>query len=71
MKVCIAAMTSLIRVLRKLYMNRAGIATSRPTVVAKSALAMPGAIELTSTSPDLAMIAKVIMTPTTVPSSPT
>ena len=47
------------------------MATTRPTTVASNAEAMPGAIELTLTSPDLAMMAKVIMTPTTVPSRPT
>jgi hypothetical protein len=46
------------------------MATTKPTVVAKSAEAIPGAIAATSTSPDLAISAKVIITPTTVPRRP-
>ena len=38
--------------------------------MASSAAAMPGAMALTFTSPAAAMAAKVIITPTTVPSSP-
>ena len=48
----------------------AGMATNIPAAVANSAAAMPGAMALTLTSPAAAIAAKVIITPTTVPSSP-
>ena len=46
------------------------MATPKPATVAISAAAMPGAIEFTLTSPAAAIAAKVIITPTTVPSRP-